>query len=56
MSVHPEMRRLPVSKRGVNLLQDPLGPLNARCNQLVGSRASLRTSEQIVRRPHVSAR
>jgi hypothetical protein len=37
----------------INLLHDPLRPLNARSNQLVGARASLRAAEQIVRRLHV---
>jgi hypothetical protein len=47
---------LPVSERGVNLLHDPLGPLNTSGDQLVGSRASLRCPKQVVRCLHVQAR
>jgi hypothetical protein len=39
----------------INLAHDSLSPLNARINQLVRARASLRSSEKIVRRLHVQA-
>lgn len=43
-------------KSFVDLLHDPLGPLNACRDQLVGSRAALWSSEQIVCCLHVQAR
>ena len=44
-----------VCRHGVNLLQDFLGPLNARFYQSVGSRAPLWASEQVISRSHVKA-
>jgi hypothetical protein len=42
---------LDLSRHTVNLLHDPLCPLNTRGDQLVCARATLRPAEQIVRRP-----
>jgi hypothetical protein len=40
----------------INLPHDPLGPLDARFNQLICSWTSLWSTEQVVRRLHVQAR
>lgn len=47
---------LPVPAHRINLPHDPLGPLDARLDELVRARASLWRPEKVIRRLHVQAR
>ena len=54
---HLHLKQLLLSWREslVNFLHDPRGPLNTSFDELVRSRTSLRTSEQVVSGAHVQA-
>jgi predicted RNA-binding Zn-ribbon protein involved in translation (DUF1610 family) len=55
-SHRPVIFGLILSEGIIDLPHDPLSPLNARSNQFVRSRASLRPSEQIIGGSHVQTR